>query len=143
MLQKLTNIILAFLVLLSSSGLVINYHYCGVELKDSSFFVEAEACNHETPVMPSCPFHQQVQKSHKPAKKGCCGEEVQFLKLEIPQQAQSFDFQAVKTFLLTGMLPSKLDAEAIIPDTRQNYYSIYNPPPLLCDVPVMLQTFLC
>ena len=44
MIKATGHIILSFLLLLSTSGLVVSKHFCGGKLISTSFYVEADSC---------------------------------------------------------------------------------------------------
>lgn len=139
MIQRIAHIILAFLLFISSAGLVINKHYCQNELKSMALFAEAEGC-HQAKKM-SCPMHaDQEEDNHK---KGCCDDETEFVKADEDQYVQSSKIELKVPPLLFVDLPAIFNLEAPSLDKQSIHYLNYKPPLIVCDLPVLLQTFLC
>jgi len=143
LIRKITHITLAFLVLLSSTGLVANMHYCQNELKNFSFFLETDPCPNEM-IKVVCPMHTQGNDHEKPVeKKGCCDDETHFVKLPVEQEAQTFQVELLTDFLLTALIPPTSESLGIESDRKFSPYLNYKPPLIICDVQTRLQTFLC
>lgn len=141
MLQKIGHIILAILLFIGSTGLVINKHYCQDELKSMAVFQKAKSC-HAAKQTSACPMHAQ-QEQDDDQSGGCCDDQSEMVKVE---QEQTFPVLGMELQLSIAMLPpsamafdlSSLPSIHLLPE-----YLHYKPPPLVCDLPVLLQTFRC
>ena len=133
---RFLHIALAFLTFFSSSGLLINQHYCRNELKHSALFAPAKGCHAEKKA--NCPMHAAA---HGFQKKGCCNDESLFLKHN-QEQIQN-EVERVK-----APLPATLFALAPVfssglfsVDRQTIHYLNYKPPLITRDLPVSLQVF--
>lgn len=141
MLKKFTHIVLASLVLLSSTGLVTHLHYCQNELKEVSFFLETDPCPKEKVEKP-CPMHMHSAKHEMPAKKDCCEDETHVSKITTEQEAQPFEVRLIQDFLALAIIPtSSLKLQDL--RVKAKHYLNYKPPLLICEPQSSLQVFLC
>ncbi|MEL6251393.1 MAG: hypothetical protein AAFR87_05215 [Bacteroidota bacterium] len=141
MIRKILHILLASMILLSSTGLVTHLHYCQNELKEFSFFVEADSCLPDF-ITVSCPLHPEGMKVKNPDKKDCCEDEIHYEKLDIEQQTKSFEVELIKDFLQLAIIPvNDLHIEEEV--LQANHYLNYKPPLLYAKLQSELQTFLC
>lgn len=143
--RKIGHIILAILVFISSTGLLINLHYCREELKGMSFFFEKESCHQPSAGAPACPLHQPTGCGHggeEEDKKGCCDNQPTYVKTDDARQA---DLQQLQPWLLVAPVAELVDIKAPAPpttDAHTRHYLIYRPPIVLTDLPVLFQSFL-
>lgn len=145
MVARIFHIILAALLMISSSGLLINKHFCQDRLKDIRLFAKAKPChvasaksdNHQHP--PSCPFHPAKQKDDT-SNNSCCEDESSFLKLEVEKDipVQGEVKLTLTLFCATFEGPSWKSQQ-----WRTAAYSYYKPPLLRQDRMVLFQSFLC
>jgi hypothetical protein len=149
---RILNIILATLVFISSTGFVINKHYCQGELKETAFMVKAKSC-HETAAehededahskMPAnCPMHSSKKKSPCEERKDCCKDKSEFIKLDIDQEITSFEIQKIQAPVLASILLFAYNVDFLDQESSPVHYKNYKPPLLVCDYFVSLQTFL-
>jgi hypothetical protein len=127
-------ILMAFLMLFSTSAFAVSMHYCGKTLVDYSFLQEAKSCGME----------KMTSKKNLPAtcniqKKSCCTDKKivknqtevkETSKLQIHQQV----FVAALFYTYTQLFKEEL----VLPISPQNYY----PPPLVCDIQLLDEVFL-
>ena len=139
MLQRLIHIVLAFLFFISSTGLVINKHYCQNELKNMALFVKAEGCH--TMKQMSCPMHSSPEDENP--EKGCCDDETEYVKVDEEQQIQPSEINIQVNPVLMSVLFVTLNLDWPSLDKQSIHYLNYKPPLIVCDLPVSLQTFLC
>lgn len=66
--HKITALLMALVVLVSTMSFTLHMHYCGDTLVNSSYFIEAETCGMEMPQ----PLSSSEDCSVK--KKNCCSE---------------------------------------------------------------------
>lgn len=150
MAHRILNIILATLVFISSTGFVINKHYCQGELKETAFVVKAKSCHEKVAAVeeehskmpPNCPMHQSKKSSSCEEKKGCCENEAEFVKLELDQQVTSFEFQKLLVPTFISILVFSYNIDFSEHDSAPVHFKNYKPPSLVCDYSVSLQTFL-
>ena len=126
-LKKLLTIFSACLILASSTGATVAFHYCGKSLQDVAVFGKA---------MPCCSGMEM------PA--GCCHDE----KVEI----KSDDFQVAKQISVLGFVPVLISESAypILDFTTQfenaqasHFFSLDNShPPAHPDIVIFVQSFL-
>lgn len=150
--SRLLNIILALLIITSSTGFVINQHYCQGELKETAFMVKAKTChdrssvsNHSGPManMPAnCPMHQTNNPSSCEEKKDCCNDETEFVKLDIDQEISSFKLPKIYGPVMAAILVFSYQMDYLSPNLSPVPYLNYKPPLIVCDMPASLQTFL-
>lgn len=134
------------LMLVTSVGLNIDMHYCQGELKTFNLFGKAKSC-HQLAQMKHC---SKAKKScHAPkadmasqeCKKDCCNNESIYAALDadlVQIQTTEYSDSDLSTISLkqvdTGNLPLVLKTSL----HAQNY----RPPPLIRDIPVLIQSFL-
>lgn len=141
--NRAIHIILTFLLLIGSTGLVINKHYCRQQLKSTAFFLKAEAC-HQNSKQPSCPMHAAADDHNGHGeRKDCCDDQTEYLKAEVEQLLTASDF-----YLHLPTNPVALSVWSSIAkrtslDRLTLHYLNYKPPLIVCDRQVLLQTFLC
>ncbi|MEO0469643.1 MAG: hypothetical protein AAF206_08495 [Bacteroidota bacterium] len=132
MLRGLIHIVLAALIFLSSTGMVLQMHYCMDELQSVSLFFKAEHCH---PVKKaSCPFHAKQEQ-----QKSCCTEESGFAKLTIQQIPLLADAGAALDWLIVYPIETKTDG--FFSDIFFPHYLNYKPPLLCPDIPIAVQSF--
>ncbi len=148
MLARVLHIILSLLVFVSSSGFIINSHYCQNELKSQALFVQPITC-HEAAKMPThCPKHQKwvsCKKKHKKGEqedKNCCKTNAEYFHLEQDQQVQVIEFQEFNNFVLIATVFTFLHIDLPVVDTTTPQYLNYKPPLIVCNFQTALQTFL-
>ncbi|MEL7220741.1 MAG: hypothetical protein AAGJ93_05440 [Bacteroidota bacterium] len=141
MLAKVFHIILAFFLLLSSTGLLVSKHYCQGELKSMTLFFEAQSC-HQPQKMKNCPMHAMLSGTpDDKEQKGCCDTQMDWLKTDLKQvinstdQIPSFQFEA-------NLTPLPVAITAINWHESTHPFTTYKPPLLVYELPIRLQTFL-
>ncbi|MCI5092686.1 hypothetical protein [Phaeodactylibacter sp.] len=144
MITKAFHILLAVLLLISSTGLVLSKHYCNGDLKSTALFAEAAPC-HQNKKLKSCPAHgtMPVSDEDAPQKKGCCDTETDFVKVDDDQVEASLEFNLFDYPALFATLVVLAGFSPVDEDDKSRHYFTYKPPLLICDLPVRLQTFLC
>lgn len=130
-LNKIVHLFVAFVLLVSTIGVVISKHYSGGELFSTALFVEAESC-----CASSC--------CHSFPMEGCREEfEYHILDLDftIPDNATSFSLYTLDIclFLINANFTSNLYSDAI-----QNNIALWDikPPPKIDDLTVLFHSFL-
>ena len=134
LIYKVGHIILAVLLFISSSGLLLNRHFCQNELKTVAFFVPAEGC-HRSDGKVACPIHQGMDKHQsKKEKKGCCKDESELLKTD-ENQAFSFNIHQADLQALTPALFFPTGLVALHRQVEQTHLPAWQQfkPPIACD----------
>jgi hypothetical protein len=143
LLAKLFHSALIGILLLSSSGVVVNKHYCQDELRSVRVFAAAEPC-HQGEQKPACPFHPGPQHSDEPKRKGCCDDTSEYVKVN---SEQSFPDQQLSQWVYPpapAVPPTRIRLVAGPTVTRRIIpYRRYKPPLIVRDFQVELQRFLC
>lgn len=123
---------------------MMSKHYCGGELKSVALFAEAEPC-HQNKQMKSCPLHGAMPEdgTATASSKGCCDTVTDFLKVEDEQVEASLSFDLLDYPALVAVLAVVVGWEPTVEDDKTLQYFTYQPPLLVYDLPVSLQTFLC
>jgi hypothetical protein len=102
--------VLAALLLLSSSGITLNKHFCRGELRSQALFVRPTSCHAQAAAgRPACPFHDAAASPEEDAENGCCDERSIVLKQDGPSRctpsAGSFPCQSCRCFWVLLLLP--------------------------------------
>ena len=123
MIHKISSLLMAVVVLVSTMSLTMHMHYCGDTLVDTSYFVAAETCGMETPQS------ENTSKDCSVAKKNCCSDKQltiegqDELKLNLELQMEQQVFVAVFLTSYTQLFE--------IPEEKITSYQDYLPPPLV------------
>ncbi|MEN8775538.1 MAG: hypothetical protein ABF263_05155 [Polaribacter sp.] len=127
---KITSLLLALLVLLSTFSFTVETHYCGDFLMDISFIGHADDCGME------------MEKKSFYKKKNCCKDEVitakgqdelqQFNELKLDFDKQQF----VTAFLISYQ---NLFVEKV---SKNIFYKDFSPPDIPRDYQILHQSFL-
>ncbi len=145
LLRRTILLTLSLLMLMSSIGLSVGVHMCGGMLQNLALFHKADACPMEqVPTPPSC--HSQPEAASpadKRADNGCCQDDLfvvdgvdHAVSVKADTSYKAPDFYALSV-LQTAFLFILQQQEA--PATA---FVIYAPPPLVRDIPVLVQSFL-
>lgn len=130
--RSISAVVLAALVLVSSTSFMVGMHFCMGELQNVALFTEADGC----------PNEQRVPTCHRPAKSPCCAEEVVIHEADDFKVSQG-NIQLAPVVSIEIAQPLVLISELIpvAPRSRVNYYN-YDPPLRSCDLTVEHQVFL-
>lgn len=140
MIKKSLHIILAFLLLISTSGFSISTHFCQKQLQDLQFFCQAKTCGELQSQKESC--HKTSSEQPQACKKGCCESKSDFYQLDLDQQTTSTTFKPLSIKVLTALLFTLFNIELPSADKKSSDYFNYKPPLIVCDYTAELQTFL-
>lgn len=130
--RTLSAVVLAFLVLVSSTNFVVGLHICMGKVENVALFTKADGCEMEKS-QPPC--HQNLKAS-------CCDDETVIHKGE-DLKASSITVHADAPFPVSDGQSFILQAE-IIPESsiaRTQYYN-YDPPLRSCDRTIQHKVFL-
>lgn len=129
--SKIIHLFVAFVLLVTTIGVVINKHYSGGELFSTALFVEAESC-----CASSC--------CHTFPMEGCREEfEYHILDLDftIPDKAASFSLHTldISLFFINANFTSNLYSDVI---QNNKAFQDIKPPPKIDDLTVLFHSFL-
>lgn len=138
--KHLFTLMLALLMIISSTGLTLAAHICKGELKEVAFFKQEQDCCAKKALPPHC-ADQSAEQEEMPAD--CCQDmhfsaevpetSIKSLRLENIQPDQfCFTFTAA---YLVALLQPETEAE-------NTNYTDYPPPVTVRDIPVLVQSFL-
>jgi len=120
--RKITAVMMALVVLMSTMSFTVFKHYCGNTLVDTSYFTHAEGCGMEpssTETLPGCDI----------VKKNCCADKS--LTLEGQKDLKvSQEIQLAKQFFAIIPVVS-YQADYLRTETNLPNYRDYHPPPLV------------
>ncbi len=131
--RKITAVLMAFVVLLSTMSFTYSEHYCGDFLVDSALFSKAKSCGMEMEIA-------SVESDCNSFKKDCCSDEVKkiegqsnlkidFNNLTIPQQ----EFVVAFTYSYLNLFDETINDKVSFLD--------YSPPLVDKDISVLYQVF--
>jgi hypothetical protein len=140
LIKKSLHIILAFLLLISTTGFSISTHFCQNQLQDLQLFCQAKTCSELRTQKESC--HNIADEQPQSCKKGCCESNSDFYQLDLDQQTTSTDFKPLNINILSTLLFVALNLKLPSVDQKSTDYFNYKPPLLICDYTAELQTFL-
>lgn len=126
LLRKIVNTFLALTLLLATTGMTLNKHYCMGRLVSVAVNESAAPCS----------------ENGEPVQMPCCEDVSEELKVEEVAQA-SFDFNATPDlYQLAIVTYFLLDAPLVSVEQGQVKFQNYSPPPPDRDIPVLVQSFL-
>ena len=142
MLLKLFHITLSLLLFVSSTGVVVNEHYCQDKLKSMALFVKAEAC-HVEKAGKACTMHASSSRDHHPSfkKKNCCDDRTEYFKSNDNQLTQSFELGLLKNINLIAAPIAAFYNPLPLLEAHFPTYNHYKPPIVCDDWQPMLQVF--
>lgn len=140
-LARVLHIILAFAVLISSAGFVVNQHFCGNKLKRMAIFFKAGGCAHAEHA--ACVEGGHCDTHNKSAKRNCCHNKTAFHKLSQDQKdTESTGFSLklpVAVAVIIPAVPALSTCSFRVPACN---FLRYKPPARYCkDVHSLLQVF--
>lgn len=130
--RSISAVLLATLVLVSSTSFMVGMHICKGEVQNVALFDKADSCQKEK-VLPAC---------HKNMKPACCEDETVI--------HEGTDFKgSVEHILVTAPAPTDIEQPVALiseiipasPLAQFKYYN-YDPPLRSCDLTIDHQVFL-
>ncbi|NEM98475.1 HYC_CC_PP family protein [Pontibacter burrus] len=139
-LQRIILLTLTLLVLVTSTGLSVGLHFCAGDIRDLSFLGQAAECpmEQQKEALPAC---------HKPADtstdEDCCNDH----KLVIERQDNISDSKSIQLTKLPDYqflaIVHAVVLQLYFPKvTLKPAYALYTSPPVVRDIPVLVQSFL-
>lgn len=146
---KFSSLLLAFILLLSSTGLSLDLHYCQGDIKSFSLFGVAKSCcakaekSHCSKKKMTCHSSQPADEKLSDLPGKCCSNKTIVVSPDmdsqkvISKQLTETQIAFVSAFLAVFYTPQNLGlGKLIIPHLN------YIPPLLDQDIPVLIQSFL-
>lgn len=137
MATRILHIILAFLLLISSTGFTVSSHRCGGHLVSVALFAEATNCYGDTVEATSC---ERTELTTSNCKRGCCQDSKDYFKADIDEQQTVFDYQlslpqvtVTQREFLPLLMPVTAQVAVIFPP--------FPPPDIIRDIAVFFQIF--
>lgn len=135
---KVFHIILSFAVLFSTTGFTLTIHYCQHKAEGMSVFGIASGCHKSTHKTCNQNGHCSAKKN---AKKGCCHNDSQYFKQDLPKQTKYSGIDFLKKPALTAAVFVVLKLQIPTAENILPTYQIYKPPIVCDDLQSLLQTF--
>jgi len=125
--RKLFSILSALVILVSSTGTTIAFHYCGRSLQDVAFFGEVKPC---------CAGMQMPS--------GCCHDEKVEIKSDSFNLGQQVSNAGFVSFLVCEIAFPVLDFALLFPNSQSNFLAHLDKtrPPGGPDIVILVQSFL-
>ncbi len=153
-LRKIIPFLSSFLslwILCISTGFVIDFHFCESEIKNVRYFGKAEKCHdhhdskakEESSSMHPCCLLLKKNQKESPKSDDCCSHTSILVK--VPTQCLiSLQPFFAPSLIFTDIFFQEEPDELILPLAPIRFTHQYNiPPPLLKDIIILQQTFLC
>lgn len=130
---------MAILILVSATGFSVHAHTCAGELQDFAFYTKAKSCPMEVQLKPSCHAAGHAETLQK---EPCCENHAYRLdQHDLSTEQTSFKIfkpeiklVALACSFVLPLLQAKT-ADKVIPE-------VYQHPPIVRDIPVLVQSFL-
>ena len=132
--HKISSLLMALLVFVSTFSLAIESHYCGDFLVDTSWFGEVESCGMDEQ-------HKHTSEENNVQNKDCCNNKVLAIEGQdnLKNTLENFNLEQqifVASFIYSYINLFEGSDSQIIP------FKNYSPPPLIRDVQTLDQVFL-
>lgn len=144
---KTLHLILAFNILLSSSGIMVFEHLCQMRGKTISYFIQPKSCcQKRVQLETSCCAKPEIANAQESlSRPPCCKDKSSFLKADPNSSIQKI--VEVSTFtpaiLPTVFSPLPATPKLLPPNQKILRFYLYKPPPRFLDIPVFVQSFRC
>ena len=133
--SKVISIVLSVLLLLSSTGITYAQHYCGeLEVITKVTFGEEHLSCGMVMEIPGCDDNDD--KDHH-----CCDNQYTAVTTDDDFAKANFDIDFNQSFAVPFVCIFVLQ-QLVEYDGRINKYTLYHPPPLYKNIPVLYETFL-
>lgn len=127
---------IALLVLVSSSSFMVNMHFCGGDVQSVSLIEEAAPCPMEVQ-LPPCHKKMAIKKS------GCCEDKhVAFEGKDFNTQVQDFSLLTWQSINWVAAPPMIMEVIQVNESQVFSNHTLYKPPIVERDIPVLVQSFL-
>ena len=142
---RIISLCMAFLLLVSSSGISMDVHFCQGKFKRANIFSKAKTCEQVNACMKKCgkevkTCHSKDSNTEDGDHKGCCNNE----SFELDFDFEAFDIvytdlsKIQKQFLTAFTYTYVLN---LVPIKDISKFSTYLPPPLEKEISILFQVF--
>ena len=134
--KKITSILLTLLLLISNTGITYAQHFCGGHQMMAKVTIGQERL--------SCgmaPVKDLCDESHQSDTHSCCDNRYTQVAFDDTVEQPVVEFQLTPPFKVNNTTFSASACKVLTPK-KEIVYTIYNPPPLIKDFPVLFDTFL-
>jgi hypothetical protein len=133
-LHKILSLVMALVVLFSTTSFTVNMHYCGDYLVDMKIYQEAEGCGMEIPMTNST---SETTLSKTP----CCKNEQLLIPGQDELQTPLDNFSFSTEYFVVATVYSYINLfESLLKETIP--FKEYVPPNLVFDIQVLDQVFI-
>ncbi len=145
MLARLANIILSFVVFFSTTGVVLNRHYCQSHVRKTALFVTPQSC-HAQQVSPPCHLGASKHCSLDDEDNGCCHDDSEYVHTDQVKVFQTPAVWVLPVFKPVHAVPVfalRLSANEAL---ASRHHHRYRPPdlhPSAVEAAALLQVFRC
>jgi hypothetical protein len=136
---------MAFLLLITSSGVSMDVHFCQGKFKRANIFGKAKTCQEVKECLIKCgkpitSCHADNTCSNDQDHKGCCNNESFDLDLDLDAfKVISAEFNEIQKQFLTAFTSTYVLNLALTKEISK--FTTYQPPPLEKDIAVLFQVF--
>ena len=123
MMKRIASILVLFILIASTVGVVINKHYCGGNLASISLFSSSGPCG--------C--------GDKNMDEGCCQDKASIVQLDEDYNSSSFELNISSDYATMSLAQS---VNSFILKINTANYQRYIPPLIERDIPLFVQSFL-
>lgn len=131
--NKVLAVILSLVVLITSMGFTISSHICGGKRVETAFSLM------KTDVSCGMEKEEKTYSNGEQINSNCCQDEFQLVKVEEDYMQQYNKVEYNKEFVAV-LFTVVFDLFSL--ETHEGFYSDYSSPPLVRDIPVLIQSFL-
>lgn len=133
-LHRIVSVVLAMVVLFSTTSFTVNMHYCGDHLVDMKIYQEAEGCGMEISMTNSTP---ETALSKTP----CCKNEQILVQGQDELQTSIENFNTYPDYVFVSVVYTYLNLFESLPKEIIPFKD-YSPPNLVADIHVLDQVFI-
>lgn len=134
--RTISVVVMAVLVLVSSSSFTLHMHFCQGQIQNLSLLSEARSCCMTKSASPCQTHKQSTERSDKP----CC--EDQSVVVDGQEQVGNEVVVTISQNEFVVVLYSLFSFLAVSPAAFVDSFAAYTPPLILHDIPVLVQSFL-
>ena len=142
MLIRLFSLLVAFILFISSSGLLIQSHFCQNQLQSRSVYVKPGSCHENDSHQCEAISKKCCKKKLTAEKDNCCHDVADFVKLDLDQHFYK-NFLKDKTDNFNGIFNHFNQKFSLSPDLQKVKFFNYKPPLIEFDLQLLFQIFIC
>ncbi len=145
--RNISVLIFSAVLFINGTGIIINKHFCGGDLKAQAFYIPAQKCSHADISNKKTCHKKESQpdrnNSNPDCEKNCCDNSSQYFESDLDiQDIQIEKLNINKTFVV-AYISSYFNYPHHNFDEKATEYLNIKPPLLLKDLEILYQSFLC